>query len=310
MTETARRKSAFKCIAIVAKEQAAAEQDPALAKTLKTLLKQLEGYKAEVVLHGSAAKLGIGKTRQQEIETGTYQTIGQRCDIAIVIGGDGTLLAAARQFQDAGVPLLGINLGRLGFLADISPDAMGQALDAVLAGDYQTEKRLLLRGKIYRGKKLIDESRALNDVVIHTRKLPRMLEFDTLIEGGFINSHRADGFIVSTPTGSTAYALSGGGPVMHPGLEAIALVPICPHTLSDRPIVVPATCEVELRLSETQSTPALISFDGQHHLALEPGDRVVITRAHRRCRLIHPPDYDYFAILRNKLHWGSGTDRR
>jgi NAD+ kinase len=230
--------------------------------------------------------------------------LGTECDLVIVVGGDGTLLSAARSLAPSGVPILGINQGRLGFMVDVAPDDMETHLDQVLDGHYVAEQRLLLTAHIESQGRSRGTLLAVNDVVVRNLAAIRMLEFETWLDDQFISQHRADGMIVSTPTGSTAYALSGGGPVVHPGLEALSLVPICPHTLSDRPIVVGADRPVHLVLGGGTGTSAAVTCDGQTHEVLRVGDRLTIQRAHHRLHLIHPARYDYFSILRDKLHWG------
>lgn len=235
----------------------------------------------------------------------TVDELGSRCDLVVVVGGDGTLLSAARALARTGVPILGINQGRLGFMVDVNPDEMDATLAQIFAGDYVKEDRLLLTASIIRAGKQVDGPfLAINDVVIRNQAAVRMLDFSTWIGGEFISQHRADGFIVSTPTGSTAYALSGGGPVLHPSLQALALVPICPHTLSDRPIVVGSDRPVRIILGGGEGTRAMFTCDGQTNESINPGDAIEISRAQETLRLIHPANYNYFNILRNKLHWG------
>lgn len=236
------------------------------------------------------------------------EEIGRSCDLVIVVGGDGTLLAAARVLANTGVPILGVNQGRLGFMVDVNPQEMNATLSAIYSGRYIREERLLLDARILRedGTTTDGPFLAVNDVVIRNQAAVRMLEFETWLGSEFISRHRADGIIVSTPTGSTAYALSGGGPVMHPSLQALTLVPICPHTLSDRPIVVGSDRMVRLVLGGGEGTRAMFTCDGQTNESLNPGDAVEISRADAVLRLIHPSNYNYFNILRNKLHWGRG----
>lgn len=231
--------------------------------------------------------------------------IARQVDLVIVIGGDGTFLDAARAVGPGQVPLVGINLGRLGFMVDIPPAQMELALDTILAGDYQTDQRFLLEGTALREDTVLHQHTALNDVVINKHHVARMIEFDTYIDGRYVNNHRADGLIVATPTGSTAYALSGGGPVMHPQLQAITLVPICPHALADRPLVVDAAVEIEIRIAARNTNPVQVTWDGQNSVELRNGDRVRIRRSDFALTLIHPSNHDYFRILRSKLRWGS-----
>lgn len=232
--------------------------------------------------------------------------MGAHCDLIVVIGGDGTLLDAAHAALDHDTPLLGVNLGRLGFLVDVLPNAVDEALDQVLGGDYVRDERVLLQATVLRAAGgEVGPFRALNEVVVRNAELARVLEFETYVDGVFISHHRADGIIVATPTGSTAYAMSGGGPVLHPAIQAIALVPICPHALSDRPLVLDARGRVEVAIADG-NTPALFTADGRESEMLGAGDRVLVAPAPQRLTLIHPPGYDYFSILRSKLHWGRG----
>lgn len=229
--------------------------------------------------------------------------LAQQCEAIIVIGGDGTLLNAARTVVEYNVPLIGVNIGRLGFLVDVSPDEMTTQLDAILDGHYYLEKRTLLQANVHRQGNLMTESLALNDVVLHIRDAVRMIEFETRINGQLVHLQRADGIVVSTPTGSTAYSLSGGGPILHPDLDATVLVPICPHTLSNRPIVVSSDSKIEIQLMPHNRTRAQVAFDGQANFDVEPEDIIAIERHPQKLNLIHPEAYDYFHILRKKLRW-------
>jgi NAD+ kinase len=239
------------------------------------------------------------------METANRSQIGQQCDLAVVVGGDGTLLNAARSLSHFDIPLVGVNLGRLGFLVDVSPNEMTERLDEILAGNYTEEERLLLQCRVERDDEILMEGDALNDVVIHKWEVARMIEFETYINGKFVHTHRSDGLIISTPTGSTAYALSGGGPVLHPALEALVLVPICPHTLTNRPIVIDANSKIEVLVSNREPTEGQLTCDGQLHHRVNTGDRICIETKERRLRLLHPPGYNYYEILRAKLHWSS-----
>ncbi|HQU16166.1 MAG: NAD kinase [Chromatiales bacterium 21-64-14] len=236
--------------------------------------------------------------------------LGQRSDLAIIIGGDGTLLSAARSLADDDVPLLGVNLGHLGFLVDVSPEEMTQRLAEILAGRYREERRFLLRARVLRDGDTVLESDALNDVVLHKGGVARMIEFDTLLNGRYLYTQRSDGLIISTPTGSTAYALSGGGPILHPTLDAMVLVPICPHTLSNRPIVVSADSEVQIVVKHGDDVAPHVSCDGQINTELRCGDQISVRRKERAIRLLHPIDHDYFEILRAKLAWGRTPENR
>ena len=233
--------------------------------------------------------------------------LARKSDLVIVVGGDGTLLHAARGIADQEVPLLGVNLGRLGFLTDVSPDTMLEDLNQILAGNYEEEQRLLLRASIGTEDDGNRPLLAFNDVVIHKWNIARMIEFETYVDGRFLYTQRSDGMIVSTPTGSTAYALSGGGPLMQPGLNAMVLVPICPHTLSNRPIVINADSEVEIVLCGTHHEHVRVTCDGQNNMPVGAGERIRIKKDHHQIRLIHPRGHDHFELLRVKLGWGKHT---
>jgi len=284
----------FQTIGLIAKSGA-----PAVAQTLTKLIGDLRQRKLRVVLDESAA---VYFERPEEAVLNRWE-LTKGCDLAIVVGGDGTLLNAARSLAEADVAVLGVNLGRLGFLADVSPDEMHERLNEILAGQYQEERRSLLHASVLRDGRIISESDALNDVVIHKWNIARMIEVDTSIDGRFLNSLRADGLIVSTPTGSTAYALSGGGPILDPALQALVLVPICPHTLSNRPIVVSDRVEIEIAVHCGNSTEAQITCDGQLNFELASGDQVHIKRKDHDLRLIHPRSHDHFDTMRKKLRW-------
>jgi len=231
------------------------------------------------------------------------KTLGKESDLAIVVGGDGTFLSAARSLANFKTPILGINLGHLGFLVDISPENMFENLEQVLQGNYVSECRFLLQAQIIRNDRIIANEDAFNDVVIHIRDVARMMEFDTYINGQFVNFQRADGMVISTPTGSTAYALSSGGPLLHATLNAISLVPICPHTLTNRPLVINADSEVEIVIGESKQSTSQVTFDGQTAYDVKPADKILIQKKDLNIHLIHPANYNYFEILRAKLHW-------
>ncbi|MDX1456041.1 MAG: NAD(+) kinase [Marinobacter sp.] len=239
------------------------------------------------------------------LQVASKKLIGEICDLVIVVGGDGSLLGAARELAKSNVPLLGVNRGRLGFLTDISPSDLEERLSQVLAGDYIEEKRFLLDGSVERNGQSLGFGAALNDVVLHPGKSTRMIGFDLFIDGHFVYSQRSDGLIVSTPTGSTAYSLSAGGPIMHPKLDAIVLVPMFPHTLSSRPIVVDGKSEIKLVIGETNEAYPQVSFDGQMNIACAPGDIIRITKKPFKIRLIHPTDHNFYATCRDKLGWAS-----
>lgn len=270
------------------------------AETLNQIATYLRQRQLRVLLDESSARL----IPDNSLEIASRATIGAQCDLAIVMGGDGTMLNAARSLVDYEVPILGVNQGRLGFLADVSPSEIPHRLEAVLQGHFREASRSLLYAQVLREDHITGEADALNDVVVHKREVARMIEVDAFLDGRFLNAYRADGLIISTPTGSTAYALAGGGPILHPGLEAVVLVPICPHTLTHRPIVVKADSVIEVVLHSVNTTAAQVTCDGQISLAIEPGDRILIRKKSRKARLIHPLNHDYFELLRAKLDWG------
>ena len=287
--------TSFKKIGIIGKHG-----DDRVVEAITSLSSYLTEKNFEVFIDKITAELNINLPH----EIIDRQELGRTVDLAIIIGGDGTLLNAARSLVNFDVPLLGVNLGRLGFLTDVSPDTLETTLDEIFAGEFTEEPRGLLHTQIYRQGELINQSCAFNDVVIHKWNGARMLEYETYIDNQFINTTRSDGIIVSTPTGSTGYALSGGGPLLHPSLHAIVLVPICPHSMSYRPLVVYADSEIKIIVKDCNQAEAQVTCDGQINLGLQAEDRIHITREEHLIRLIHPKSYDYYAMLRAKLHWG------
>jgi NAD+ kinase len=231
-------------------------------------------------------------------------------DLAIAIGGDGTMLYAGGLVREHGTPILGVNRGRLGFLADITPDEMIASVDQVLAGKYQKDSRMLLKALYTDGSGNTTTAFGLNDVVVQRRGKDGMVDFSTRVAGTYVNTHSGDGLIVATPTGSTAYALSCGGPILEPHIEAVALVPICPHTLTDRPIVIPASQDIDIKLLERDNTRAEVTVDGNHLGTLRPGDALRVAAAGERITMLHPPGHDFYGILRSKLFWGRDSRKR
>jgi len=284
----------IKTIGIIAKNK-----DEAVTETVNTLCDFLIKKSYNIMLDQSAKDL----FSHSKAAITDRDTLGKKCDLAILVGGDGTFLSAARSLSDYDIPILGINLGRLGFLVDISPDEMLEHLEQILNGKFVEEQRILLKAQVIRNGHLINQAVALNDVVVHIRDVARMIEFETFINNQFVNHQRSDGLVVSTPTGSTAYALSGGGPLLHANLDAIVLVPICPHTLTNRPLVVNADSNVEIVIGEGRQSTAQVTFDGQTAFDVKPGDKICIQRKEKTVRLIHPDNYDYYEILRAKLSW-------
>ena len=284
--------NAFKTVAIVGKSDAA---------NLPEVLDQLSA-----VLRKRGLKL-LAEPLTAKVRPGTadeavpLDKLAERADLAIVVGGDGTLLNCARVMAERNVPLVGINLGRLGFLTDIAAKDLSQAINSILDGDYAAEERMLLSGSCERAGKARLSAVAMNDVVVSRGAMGSMIEFAVTVDGEFIYALRADGLIVASPTGSTAYALSAGGPILHPALQAIALVPISPHTLSNRPVAIRSASRIEITLMKGMDARA--NFDVQAYCELEPGDVVKVTASPRPATLLHPPGYRYFSMLREKLRW-------
>ena len=271
--------------------------DSRVAEPMRALGVHLTGIGISVIAEPKiATELGIKPVAESDI--------AHHADLIIAVGGDGTMLHAASLTASGVVPLLGVNRGRLGFLTDVSPADMLESLEEIIGGNYTTDLRLQLRAEITYADGSQKAALALNDIVLQRRDTGRMLDFETRIDGRYVNTHMGDGLIAATPTGSTAYALSCGGPIIEPQLDAVVVVPICPHTLSDRPIVLPADQTIEVTLLQRDDTSAEVSVDGHTLGEFTTADRLLITRADSRIRLIHPPGYDFYEILRSKLHWG------
>jgi NAD+ kinase len=290
---------AFKIIALLGPTA-----DPKVAATLNVLAQHLLGRGLTVLLDRDATGSFPAKA-----EATTELEIAARSDLVVTVGGDGTMLRAARLLAGSGVPVVGINRGRLGFLADISPKDMIKRIDEVLAGQYERGSRSLLQVTLISGGDT-HQSLAVNDCVLQKWETGRMLDYETLVDGQYVNTHGGDGVIVASATGSTAYALSCGGPIIHPSLDAMVITPICPHTLSDRPIVISASSTVEIRRVQDRATKAQVTCDGEMLGDLNLGDRLLIGPAHVRVNLLHPVGHDYYRILRSKLHWGRGAQER
>ena len=271
-----------------------------IAESLGVLARDLHRRGVTVIIEAVTAANSVAADVSRW-ECCDYATIGQRADVAIVLGGDGTLLSAARHLARHKVPLIGINQGRLGFMTDIARSDMLASMDDLFAGHFIPENRMLLDAEVLRGNQNIASSLALNEVVVDKGAIGRLIEFELFIDGEFIYNLRSDGLILSTPTGSTAYSLSANGPIMHPQVSGIALVPLCPHSLTNRPILVGDRCEIEVRI--VRATDSRAHFDGQVTIDLKPGDAVRLRRSTSSICLLHPPGYSYFAMLREKLHW-------
>jgi NAD+ kinase len=279
--------------------------DPRIAETVGALLPHLQRRGVAVLVAEDAAlPAGLSATRVPESQ------FGGRADLVIAVGGDGTLLHAARLVARVGVPLLGVNRGRIGFLTDVLPQDMLPSVDAALAGELTVDERPLLAARLRSASGQIAEALALNDVVMQKHDTGRTLDFETRVDGRFVNSHGADGIIIASATGSTAYALSCGGPIIEPHLPVMVIAPICPHTLSDRPIVVSSATVIEVALLARTDTQAHVTCDGVVLGDFSPEDRLEVRTALERVTLLHPPGHDYFKLLRSKLHWGRGDLER
>lgn len=271
---------------------------PQVGDSLLRLASFLQHRNHEVLVEtGTAASAGI-----TGFPVATLDEIGSRANLAVVMGGDGTMLNIACSLFRYGVPLVGINLGRLGFLADVALDTMLVSMEEMLKGEFEAEERFLLTVTVRRGGENVFEDVAFNDAVVSKGATARLIELEVFVDGQFVYSQRSDGLIISTPTGSTAYALSSGGPILHPSLEALVLVPICPHTLSNRPIAVNSQNTVEITLIHADD--ARVHLDGQRHFDLQANDWVILKRAAQTVRLLHPEGHSYYDMLRQKLHWG------
>lgn len=257
----------------------------------------LEGRGCRVIIDEDTARVcGV-----PGFQTADHAAVGAGADLAVVLGGDGSMLNAARSLATSRVPLVGVNQGRLGFMTDIAADRMLEMLGRIIEGEYTREERTLLVLDVRKDGATVFSTLALNDVVVNKGAVGRMIEFLVHINGEFVYDLRSDGLIVSTPTGSTAYALSSNGPILQPGVPGFALVPICPHTLSNRPITVSDNSVIEITLK--RAIEARLHYDGQLQGDLHEGAQVVVSRAPHTIQFLHPPGYSYFAMLREKLHW-------
>ncbi len=277
---------------------------PSVADVVPGVLEWLKGRGVRALCDEETTR----SLKTGEVPTPRQQVVEQ-ADFLLVLGGDGTILAASREAAPAGVPILPINLGGLGFLTSFTLEELYPALEDALAGRAAVSERVMLVVERLHNGVILMEQRVLNDAVVHRGTLGRMIELELNIDDGFVCRYRADGLIVATPTGSTAYSMSAGGPIVHPGVESIQITPICPHTLSDRPVVVADSSKIELRLSEG-SDSVFLTMDGQIGIPMQQGDRVRIRKAAEPLKLIHPPNKSYFEILRNKLKWGEAQPLR
>lgn len=292
----------FKTIGVITKPQA----EPA-RETLHALFTFLKSKNCHVILDqkipDNIVSSALNNKVADQFESASRETIGKKCDLVIVVGGDGSILNAVRSLSHAQVPLVGINAGRLGFLADISPDELESSLEDILNGSYREEQRFLLEMQVLRDNKVIFEADAFNEVVVHIRDIARMIEFETRINDEFVNHQRADGIVVATPTGSTAYALSAGGPLLHATLDAVTLVPISPHTLSSRPLVVHSDSQIDILICDAKEGIAQATCDGHSSTDVHVGDHIKIKRKEGKVILLHPKKHNHYEILRAKLNW-------
>lgn len=283
----------FKRIALMGRQRI-----EGISETLETIVRFLEEHDYAVVLESLTAAL----LPDSHLTSVHKEKLNEHADLIIVVGGDGSLLGAARIGSEQNLPVLGINRGTLGFLTDIPPDDLHQVLE-VLSGQYLQEERFLLEAQVEHDSQHEVAMIAVNDFVLLPGDKAQMITFDLYINGYFAYNLRADGLIVATPTGSTAYALSGGGPILHPNLDAIVLVPLCPHTLSSRPIVIKSDSDIRIHISDSNYTIPQISHDGQRRIPVPIGADISVTRHAKTFRLIHPMNYNYFYTLSTKLHW-------
>jgi len=289
----------FKTVALWGRLGERSVTEPALQ-----VLSQLRerGITVLVAITSDPARELAGATHVDEREAAT------RADLVIAIGGDGTMLHAARNVAGRDVPLVGINRGRLGFLTDVSPEQLRDALDAILEGNYLAERRLTLTARV--GTRQAGTLFALNDIVLQKGDTGRLLDFTTEVDDVYVNTHRGDGLIVATPTGSTAYALSCSGPIIQPNVDALVLVPICPHTLSDRPLVLPSSSEIRVTLDNAGGSEAHVVCDGESLARMAAGDVLTVALAKQPVTLLHPREYNYYELLRSKLNWGRASRDR
>ncbi len=280
--------SRFRHVALIGKYQAAGARAQAAGMhgPMQEIAQFLAGQGCEVVVDASV------------------EEIGQRCDLGLVVGGDGTMLGIGRQLAPFGMPLIGINSGRLGFITDIPLDSYHSSLVPMLAGEYEEDHRSLMQAQVIRDGEPVFDALAMNDVVVNRGATSGMVELRVSVGHHFVANQRADGFIIASPTGSTAYALSAGGPLLHPSIPGWVMVPIAPHTLSNRPVVLPDAEELSIELVAGRDASA--NFDMQSLAKLQHGDRVVVRRSEFRVRFLHPRGWSYFDTLRKKLHWNEG----
>jgi len=296
-------KSTFRRVALIGKYQtshAAAAATDSSRQAIDAIVRFLDGMDCEVVLEAeTAANTGITGPVVLDVDA-----IGAQCDLGLVVGGDGTMLGVGRRLASYGTPLVGINQGRLGFITDIPLEGFEATLTPMLAGEYEEDLRPLMHARVMRGSECVFEALALNDVVVNRGSTSGMVELRVEVDGHFVSNQRADGLIVASPTGSTAYSLSAGGPMLHPSIPGWVLVPIAPHTLSNRPIVLSDATEVAVEVVGGRDISA--NFDMQSLASVLHGDRILVRRSEHSVRFLHPRGWNYFATLRKKLRWNEG----
>lgn len=286
-------KKPFKNVALIGKYNAPEMRDNVLAMAEFLAAEQLDVFVEEqTARHCNIAGYQLL----------SMSVIGERVDLAVVLGGDGTMLAVSRQLANSDIPLIGVNQGRVGFLTDVSSANMLAEMRKIILGEFSIEQRILLTATVMRNGQVVSHGRAMNDVVVNKSGMSRLIELEVNIDGQFVHKQRSDGLILATPTGTTAYALSAGGPILHPTLDAITLVPICPHTLSNRPIAINSSSKVEITLVHAED--AAVHLDGQLQIDLMIGDKVLVERDQQTVSLLHPVGHSHYDMLRQKLNWG------
>lgn len=286
-------KKPFKNVALIGKYNAPEMRDNVLAMAEFLAAEQLDVFVEEqTAKHCNIAGYQLL----------SMSVIGERVDLAVVLGGDGTMLAVSRQLANSDIPLIGVNQGRVGFLTDVSSANMLAEMRKIILGEFSIEQRILLTATVMRNGQVVSHGRAMNDVVVNKSGMSRLIELEVNIDGQFVHKQRSDGLILATPTGTTAYALSAGGPILHPTLDAITLVPICPHTLSNRPIAINSSSKVEITLVHAED--AAVHLDGQLQIDLMIGDKVLVERDQQTVSLLHPVGHSHYDMLRQKLNWG------
>ena len=296
-------KSLFRHVALIGKYQTVASG--ASGASSRQAMEDIAQF-----LHAQGCEVVFEQDTAQNLSISGYPVLdvaalGAQCDLGLVVGGDGTMLGLGRQLAHSGLPLIGINQGRLGFITDIPFGNFASTLAPMLRGDYEEDLRSLMQGRVMRNGHCVFDALAMNDVVVNRGATSGMVELRVEVDGHFVANQRADGLIIATPTGSTAYALSAGGPMLHPSIPGWVLVPIAPHTLSNRPIVLANTMEIAIELVSGRDASA--NFDMQSLASLLHGDRIVVTRSNHQVRFLHPLGWSYFDTLRQKLHWNEGA---